>query len=157
MVSFNYIAIPNVLLGVGIILIFIPVSSLVLGTLPKSELSNGASLHNLCKTVCTAAVASIANTLVARHAQMHQLYLVKNLSEFNLVFQQKVAHLINIFSSALSHNSAHIKANAYLYKSLTVQSKLMAYVDVFEIFAILAFILIPFAFVLKTNIKQTDK
>ncbi len=157
MVSFNYIAIPNVLLGVGIILIFIPVSSLVLGTLPKSELSNGASLHNLCKTVCTAAVASIANTLVARHAQMHQLYLVKNLSEFNLVFQQKVANLINIFSSALSHNSAHIKANAYLYKSLTVQSKLMAYVDVFEIFAILAFILIPFAFALKTNIKQTDK
>ncbi len=154
MISFNYVAIPNILLGVGIIMIFIPVSSLVLGTLPKSELSNGASLHNLCKTVCTAAAASIANTLVARHAQIHQVYLVKNLSDFSIIFQQKISSLIHTFMISGSAISAQIKANAYLYKSMVVQSKLMAYVDVFEIFAMIAFLLIPLSYTLKTAQKN---
>ena len=93
-VSFIYIAIPQVLMGIGVIMTFIPVSSLVLGTLPKSELTNGSSLHNLCKSTMTAVIASVASTLVARHSQMHQVYLVENLSNFNLVFQHKFAALL---------------------------------------------------------------
>lgn len=46
---------------------------------------------------------------------------------------------------------ADTKTNMYLYKSLLTQSRLMAYVDVFAIFALIAFLLIPFAFYLKTN------
>ncbi len=153
MVSFNYIAIPNILMGVGIILIFVPVSSLVLGTLPKSELSNGASLHNLCKCTTMAVVASIASTLVARHSQMHQVFLVKHLSVYNLIFQRKLLGLLHSFSSFDIYS--HTKANYHLYKSLLVQSKLIAYSDVFEIFAFIAFMLIPFAFLL--NVKKNKQ
>ncbi len=153
-ISFIYVAIPQVLMGVGVILVFIPVSALVLGTLPKSELSNGASLHNLCKSAVTAIIASVASTLVARHSQIHQVYLVKNLSDFNLIFQQKFAALANTFMSNSSSTFADIKTNMYLYKSLLTQSRLMAYVDVFAIFALIAFILIPLAFFLNVD---TDK
>ena len=155
-VSFIYIAIPQVLMGIGVIMTFIPVSSLVLGTLPKSELTNGASLHNLCKSTMTAVVASVASTLVARHSQMHQVYLVDNLSNFNLVFQQKFASLLSTFMANASSSFAAIKTNSYLYKSLLTQSRLMAYVDVFEIFALIAFILIPLAFYFKTSIKPKN-
>lgn len=150
-VSFIYIAIPQVLMGVGVIMTFIPVSALVLGTLPKSELTNGSSLHNLCKSTMTAIVASVASTMVARHSQIHQVYLVENLSNFNLVFQQKFAALMNIFAANSSSAFAAIKTNSYMYRSLLTQSRLMAYVDVFEIFALIAFCLIPLAFLFKTN------
>lgn len=154
-ISFIYIAIPQVLMGVGVILVFIPVSALVLGTLPKSELTNGSSLHNLCKSTMTAIVASVASTLVARHSQMHQVYLVDNLSNFNLVFQHKFAALLGTFMSNASSSFATIKTNSYMYKSLLAQSRLMAYVDVFEIFALLAFCLIPLAFFFKkSNIRD---
>ena len=155
-VSFIYIAIPQVLMGVGVIMTFIPVSSLVLGTLPKSELTNGSSLHNLCKSTMTAIIASVASTLVARHAQMHQVYLVDNLSNFNLVFQQKMASLISTFMSNASSSYATIKANSYVYKSLLSQSRLMAYVDVFSIFALIAFLLIPLAFLFNTENKHKE-
>ena len=155
-VSFWYISIPNVLLGIGVILTFIPTSSLVLGTLPKTELANGASLHNLCKSVATAIVVSISSTLVARHAQVHQAYLVKNLSHFNLVFQQKFLSLAGTFMSSASSTFAHTKANAYLYSQMLSQSRLMAYVDAFAVFALLAFILTPFAFFLSTSIKRNN-
>ena len=138
-------------MGVGVILTFIPISALVLGTLPKSELSNGASLHNLCKSAMTAVIASVASTLVARHSQIHQVYLVKNLSHFSLIFQQKFASLAHTFMSNASSTFADTKTNMYLYKSLLSQSRLMAYVDVFAMFALIAFLLIPLAFYLNVD------
>ena len=150
-IPFIYIAIPQVLMGVGVIMTFIPVSALVLGTLPKSELTNGASLHNLCKSTMTAVIASVASTLVARHAQMHQVYLVENLSNFNPVFQHKFSTLLHTFMANASSSFATIKTNSYMYKSLLTQSRLMAYVDVFEIFALIAFLLMPLALFFKTN------
>lgn len=156
-VSFFYVSLPNILLGIGVILAFIPVSSLVLGTLPKSELANGSSLHNLCKTVAQAFVVSLSSTLVARHSQMHQSFLVENLSRFNLVFQHKMSTLVNTFLSGASDNFATTKANAYVYKQMVTQSALFAYVDTFAIVALLAFILIPLAFFLNTDFDTTKK
>lgn len=147
-ISFDYVAIPNILMGVGVILVFIPVSGLVLGTLPKSELANGAGLHSLCKCVTTAFVVSMSSTMVARLSQVHQTYLVRNLSDYNLIFQHKLQALAGHFM-AFSSNFATHKAGGLLYKQLLAQSKLMAFVDVFEIFALVGFILIPFSFLLK--------
>lgn len=98
-VSFFYVAIPNFVLGIGVILTFIPISALALGTLPKEQLANGASLHNFCKTVGVAVVVSMSSTLVARLSQMHQNYLVDNLSNFNMVFQNKMAGWMHAFMS----------------------------------------------------------
>ena len=50
-----------------------------------------------------------------------------------------------------SSTYATIKANSYMYKSLVTQSRLMAYVDVFETFALIAFLLIPLAILFKTE------
>lgn len=144
-VSFLYVSIPNVLLGVGVILTFIPISALALGTLPKEQLSNGASLHNFCKTVGVAIVVSMSSTLVARHSQMHQTFLVENLSRFNPVFHQKMTSLVHTFGG-MSTTFGTIKANAMVYKQMVAQSTLFAYVDVFAIVALLAFVLIPLAF-----------
>lgn len=153
-VSFFYVAVPNFLLGIGVILTFIPISALALGTLPKEQLANGASLHNFCKTIGVAIVVSMSSTLVARHSQMHQNYLVDNLSNYNLVFQNKMAAWTHTFISNASSSFAISKANAYAYKQMIVQSNLFAYVDTFAIVALLAFILIPFSFFMKLNIKD---
>lgn len=152
-ISFDYVVLPNILMGVGVILVFIPVSGLVLGTLPKTELSNGAGLHSLCKCVMTAFVVSMSSTLVARLSQVHQTYLVRHLSNFNLIFQQKLHALTGHFMY-FSNNYATHKAGGLLYKQLLAQSKLMAFVDVFEIFALIAFVLIPFGFLLKVPKKE---
>ncbi len=145
-VSFLYVSIPNILLGIGVILTFIPISALALGTLPKDQLANGAGLHNFCKTVGVAFIVSMSSTLVARHSQMHQVYLVSNLSGYNLIFQNKMTALTHTFMQGASHSFAVNKANAYVYKQLIEQSTLFAYVDTFAIVAMLAFILIPAAF-----------
>lgn len=153
-VSFFYISFPNVLLGIGVILTFIPISALALGTLPKEHLANGASLHNFIKTVGVAVVVSMSSTIVARHSQIHQNYLVDNLSNYSLVFQNKMTSLTHTFIVGASSTFAQTKANAYVYKQMVAQSTLMAYVDAFAVFALLAFILIPLPFLMSTNINE---
>lgn len=153
-VSFLFVSIPNFLLGVGVILTFIPISALALGTLQKEDLANGASLHNFCKTIGVAIIVSMSSTLVARHSQMHQNYLVDNLSNFNLVFQNKMAAWTHTFMSGASSTFATHKANAYAYKQMIVQSTMFAYVDTFAIVALLAFVLIPLPFLLKKEKKS---
>lgn len=153
-VSFWYVAIPNVFLGVGVILTFIPVSALALGTLPKEDLTSGASLHNFCKTIGSAVVVSISSTIVARHSQVHQTYLVDNLSNFNIVFQQKMANYISTFITNASSSFAQTKANAFVYKQMLVQARLMSYVDVFAISALFAFILVPVAFLMSKEVRK---
>ena len=150
-ISFAYVVIPNVLMGIGVILTFIPISGLVLGTLPKSELSNGAGLHSLSKCVMTAFVVSMSSTLVARLSQVHQTYLVKNLSVYNNVFQHKLNLMTHKFMALYPSITASHKAGGLFYKQLLVQSRLMAFVDVFEIFALIAFCLIPWSFLLKVK------
>lgn len=151
-VSFFFVSIPNFLLGIGVILTFIPISALALGTLPKEELANGASLHNFCKTIGVAIVVSMSSTLVARHSQMHQGYLVDNLSNYSLVFQNKMAGWTHTFMSNASSTFATQKANAFAYKQMITQSTLFAYVDTFAIVAMLAFVLIPLAFFMKADV-----
>lgn len=153
-ISFAYVVLPNILMGVGVILVFIPVSALCLGTLPKSELSNGAGLHSLSKCVTTAFVVSMSSTLVARLSQLHQTYLVRNLSQYNTVFQHKMSAMTHHFMSMYSSVFASHKAGGLFYHQLITQAKLMAYVDVFEIFALIAFLLIPWAFFLNVNFKK---
>lgn len=156
-ISYAYVVLPNILMGIGVILVFIPISALCLGTLPKSELSNGAGLHSLSKCVMTAFVVSMSSTLVARLSQVHQTYLVENLSNFNLIFQNRISHFASGFSNTMALNPAIHKAGALLYKQLLVQSKLMAYVDVFEVFALIAICLFPLAFFLNVNFQKNKK
>ena len=154
MTSFGFIVLPNVILGVGVILTFIPTSGLVLGTLPKSQLSDGAGLHSLAKSVATVLSISLSSTMVARLSQVHQTYLVENLTGTNPVFYHRLSVMTHNFMSSLPEISAVHKAGAVYYNQLITQSKIFAYSDAFALFALVAFLMTPLAFFLNVNIKK---
>lgn len=147
--SFEFTIIPNIILGMGLMFAFIPIATLALGTLPKSKLAVGAGIHSLSKCIMTSFTISIANAFVARFSQVHQTYLVKNLSLYNLGFQLRVHSLLIKFAHSLAPAIAQKKAYVILYKQLLAQSKILAFVDIFAIFALMAFLLVPAAFLLK--------
>lgn len=152
----EYNILPNILFGIGLMMTFIPISGLALSTLPKEELAIGAGVHSLFKCVVTSFTISFANTLVARLSQVHQNYLVGNLSPHNPIFQLKWNALYLKFLHFTAPSVAQIKANGILYKQLLVQAKLMAFVDIFAIFALIGMCLIPMAFCLKISPKRQN-
>jgi DHA2 family multidrug resistance protein len=154
--SFAYVILPNVLLGIGVISIFVPISSIALGTLPKSELSNGAGLHSLAKCVMTSFTVSISTALVTRLSQIHQNFLVGDLSPLKNAYRYKLAKISHKMAVHAPNIIATTKAKGILYKQMLVQAKIMSFSNVFALFALIAFVLAPFAFLLTVTNKRPE-
>ena len=150
-VSFSYFILPNIILGAGIMFAFIPITKLALATVPKEKLAVAAGLHSLSKCVVTAFTISVTNALIIAFSQVHQNYLVGNLSSLNNVFVVRLASLSSKLSNFLPYSIAVKKANGILYHSLIGQAKLMSYVDVFAIFSLLCLFFIPLCFMMHTS------
>jgi hypothetical protein len=50
----------------------VPLSGIVLGTLPQSELGNASGLYNLLRNIGGSVGISVANTITQRHLQTHR-------------------------------------------------------------------------------------
>ncbi len=147
-VSFSYFIIPNIILGAGIMFAFIPITKLALATVEKEKLALAAGLHSLSKCVVTAFTISIANALVIALSQVHQNYLVSNLSTMNMQFLSRVGSLSTKLATYLPTMVAAKKANGVIYRSMLTQAKLLSYVDIFAVFSLLCFIFIPLCFIM---------
>lgn len=153
--SIENIMIPNLILGAGIAFTFIPVSSISFATLPKNKLHDGAGLGALTRCVAGAFATSLTATYVERHSQIHQSYLVENLTPYSIVFQTKLALYKGYFLTHLPSILAAKKANSLMYHQLLEQSRLFAYFDTFSILALISFLAIPLCFFFR--IKKTGR
>ena len=147
----SWIVLSNVLFGIGSATALVPVSGIALGTLPKEKISSGAGIHSLTKCVTGSIATSLASSLTISLSQVHQTYLVKNMSQFNSNFQIHFSALKTGFLKYGSDILALKKANAALYHQLLVQSKLCAISDLFIVCTIMTFAVIPLVVLLKTE------
>ena len=145
----NTVVLSNILFGVGAVLALVPVSGISLGTLSKDQIPSGAGIHSLSKCVTGSVATSLAASWTISLSQVHQTYLLKNMSMYNHNF---MVHF-NALKSAFLHYGDIIiatkKANLALYNQLLVQSKLCAISDLFLVCATLTFLAIPLVFLLK--------
>ena len=152
------IAIPNFIFGLGMGFAMIPLVSLSVITLKNSQMTNASSLQNLLKMVGGAIGTSIAGTMVSRFSQIHQHYLVGNLTPLNSVFQVKLGAITSAFSSITNHVTAHAMAQYYLYADLLKQSTLWGYMETFRFYSFATFFIIPLIlFIRKSGLKKKDK
>ena len=145
---------PNVLFGVGSAFALVPVSGIALGTVPREQVASAAGVHSLTKCVTGSMATSLASSFIISLGQVHQTYLLKNMSVYNPNF---INHF-NALKSAFLHNGELImavkKANLALYNQLLTQSKLCAIADLFLIAATITLVAIPLVKFLKVDNDQ---
>lgn len=154
--SMESIILPNILLCVGVPTAFVPITALSFQTLPASKNADAAALHALFKNIVTAIATSASATFIARVSQIHQNYLVGNLSPHNPVFQYKLAALKSKFLIHYPAVLAAKKANGMLYRQLQAQAKLASFFDVFTVLALMCVIIIPILYILKIKKKSNQ-
>ncbi len=140
---------PNILCGVAITMVMIPLSTITFNTLKNSEMTNGTGIFSLARSVGGAVGVSLVSTIISRRAQIHQAYLVQHLSDGNHVFTERLAALKALFSVHVGQAVGEIQAGALLYKQLLQQSNLLAFMDCFKIFGLVALVLIPCVYTFK--------
>lgn len=149
--SMESVIIPNILLCIGVPTAFVPITALAFQTLPASKNADAAALHALFKNIVTAIATAISATFIARVSQVHQNYLVGDLSFHNPVFQYKILMLKNKFLIHYPAVVAAKKASGMLYKELLQQSRLASFYDAFALLALMCIIIIPILYMLKVK------
>lgn len=153
--SMDSIVLPNLLLCIGVPTAFVPITAMSFTTLPAAKNADAAALHALFKNVVTAVATAVSSTFIARVSQVHQTYLVDNLSYQSIAFRYKLLMLTNKFLKHYPEVVAARKANGMLYKEMLQQARLASFYDIFAILALMCVIIIPVLFLLK--IKRVKK
>jgi MFS transporter, DHA2 family, multidrug resistance protein len=84
---------PLILRGVGLGLIFVPLTNLSLADLPMSRIPNGTGLFNLTRQLGGSVGIALSATLVTRFATIHRADLIANVTAYSPATQARLAML----------------------------------------------------------------
>src|SRR5579883_2652498 len=69
-----------ILSGFGSGMVFVPLSTTAMGTLPNEQIGNASGLYNLLRNIGGSIGISMVDTLIARHQQLHRAELARHLT-----------------------------------------------------------------------------
>lgn len=150
-ISQSSIFIPNILFGIGMTIAMIPLVSFSCLTVPPKEMSNASGLQNFIKTIGGAIGTSLVATFISRFSQIHQSMLVKNLTDTNSIYLERLSAYASAFAQSTDLNTANFMGQNILYNQLLKQARLWAYIDSFRIYAVWGLAIILLIFLMKTN------
>jgi MFS transporter, DHA2 family, multidrug resistance protein len=141
--------IPIVISGFSLGLVFVPLSVVALGDLPRQAVGNGSGLYNLMRNIGGSVGISIVDTLLVRHQQLHQNELVQHTVPMSSTYQQYLQHYTQTFSNYASHATAQTQALGQVGRVLGQQAQLWSYVDDFRYMALTCLCCVPLVWGLK--------
>lgn len=148
------IYIPNILFGIGMAVAMLPLVTHSCATINPKEMSNASGLQNFIKTIGGAVGTSLVATFISRFSQIHQFMLVKNLSEQNNIYIDRLQTYTANFMQYTDLNMANNMAQKLIYNQLIQQSRLWAYIDSFRLYAVISIAIILLIFLMKNNIER---
>ncbi len=135
---------PRMLLGLGLGMIFVPLTTTTLSVIPKPEMGNATGMYNLLRNIGSSVGIALSATLLQRFNQFYQNQLVAHANPMNPQFQQKLAALSQ---AAVAHgvpqSEAEQTALAMIYRMVQHQAGMLAYNHVFWILGIAFLAVIP--------------
>ena len=148
--NFGYASFLRAVQCLGLAFLFVPVNTLsYVGTTP--EQSNDVSgLTNLARNVGGSVGTSIFTTMLARHEQIHQHYLIRHSNDGNSGYLARIDALTNqALNTIASQADAHQHALSQFYQQLQQQAAILSYIDVLSLLAVLSAIVVPIPLLLK--------
>ncbi len=144
-----------VLSGFGTGFIFVPLSTTAVAGLKNEEIGNASGLYNLFRNVGGSVGIAMVNTILARHAQLHQNELVRSIVPSSVTVQNQL-HTLQQYLQTQGYGpvEAMQKAYALIGRQVEGQSLLWSYIDDFRYMALLCFACIPIVFTLKKAVAR---
>jgi len=151
-ISFRTASFLRVLQVLGLAFLFVPINIVAFVGVPADKSNSVAGLINFMRNIGSSIGTSMVTTLIARRAQVHQLYLSANTNPGHPTFMQAVQGLTSqLTASGLEATRAAAQAYARVYQALIGQATTLAYIDTFWVLCIGAGIMFLLSFALKKN------
>lgn len=136
---------PLIVRGVGLGLLFVPITTLSLSSLNGKSIGEGAAFTGMTRQLGGSFGIAIITTLISRWGVGHRSDLVTHLDSSDLAVQNRVVALQQSFiQKGFAPNEALNKAYQLLDLQVTKQATVLTYMDVFLFLGVLFLICIPF-------------
>lgn len=135
----------QVVQGVALSFLFIPLMSLAMASIRPEKMGNATSIFNLMRNIGGSVGIAIMTTFLARRSQIHQSHLVANVtagsSQFHRLFQGIRANFIAHGTDAVT---ASRKSLAAIYGMVQEHAAMLAFVEAFWIMGVVFLLMLPF-------------
>ena len=141
---------PSIISGFAMGFVFVPLTTMTMGTLSNEQMGNASGLYNLMRNTGGSIGIAMVTTFLARGAQTHQAAMTSHLTPYDPAFQQRVQQVAGaLMRQGVNAAAATQQAYATIYGILARQAMLMSYIDNFRLLAFLCVLCIPTALLFK--------
>jgi DHA2 family multidrug resistance protein len=146
-IAMSSVVVANLINGFAGGLIFVPLTTMAMGRLPRNEIGNAAGIYNLMRNIGGSVGIASMMTCLVRGAQKHQAYLSQNVTPGSSLVRALVHGLqTKLISGGTDAFTAHRKALGMIYGMTQRQASLLSYIDNFRLLGVLALICCPLPF-----------
>src|SRR6266496_149378 len=154
-ISISSIIWPNIISGFGMGFVFVPLTTMALGTLSNEQMGNASGVFNLMRNTGGSVGIATVTTLLARGAQIHQAALVSHLTPYDPAFQERLRQMAGGVAARGGPALATQQAYAGIYGTLVRQATVLSYIDVFRFLSFLCLLCIPATLLFERVKKKT--
>ena len=148
--SFGYAVWTRMFTAAGLPFLFIPITTASYAGLKGDDTNQAAALINIARNLGGSIGVALVQTSLQQRQQFHQSRLVEHTLPSDIHLQEFIQRATEYFqSSGSSAVDAARKAYALLGQEVLKQATLLSYIDTFCILAVLCFLALPLAFVLR--------
>lgn len=141
---------PLILRGVGLGLLFVPITTLSLSTLKGKNIGEGAAFTGMMRQLGGSFGIALITTFITRFSQEHRVNLIAHLDITKVELQTRIQQLqAGFVSKGFTANEALAKAYQVIDFSVSKQSTVMSYMDIFMYLGIMFLLCIPIIFFIK--------
>jgi DHA2 family multidrug resistance protein len=138
------VLIPLLIRGVGMALLFVPLTTLAMADLKGAEIGQGSGLNNMMRQLGGSFGIAVLTTIIHTRQGLHRNNLLVNISQYNPVFTERFNGYVHAF---MAKGSSMMDATKMAYQAMegivTRQSLLLTYDDAYWLSGLVMLFSIP--------------
>jgi MFS transporter, DHA2 family, multidrug resistance protein len=148
--GFWFFARSRMLLGVGIPLIFLSITTASYDGVPPNKTDQASALINAARNTGGSIGVSLVSNVLAHREQFHQSRLVESVIPSSVQYQDTLHQMTNYFAGqGSSFLLAQQQALQWLGQQVQTQASFLAYMDAFWVLTLISLAAVPLALALR--------
>jgi len=141
---------PQLLQGIALSFLFIPLMALAMAEIPKEKMGNATSIFNLMRNIGGSVGIALMTTFLVRRAQFHQSRLVEKITPGDARTRSLLQGFTGYFRERGADSyTASRRALGALYQLVQQHASMLSFVEAFWIMGALFLLMLPFIVLLR--------
>ena len=141
---------PQLIQGVGMSLLFVPLTTVAMDPIPRERMGNATSLFNLMRNIGGSVGIATTGTMLARTQQSTTALLGANVTPYDTASQSMLAQLQAAFmAGGADAVTATNRAYAAVFGMVQRQASMVAFVGIFQLMGFIFIALVPLVLLMK--------